>query len=407
MSTPEFIPQWGIGAIVALKSHFYSQDNDTENVYLTGEPLLNSPLMIVVEVLQETKGQSGVSKRKESDQVPNYRYKCMWYSSKQHQFLEVWISPDFLKLIVPYDQTTDISDQYSQPGITVEFRTAQIELGKKKSTLQKSLKEEEGYKITAHLSFVSPILQVIDVKENTSTSSKIDTKKNHGAKLASNYLIKCRYYNPVSDKHSEVFIPIEALSLVINDDAKISRIKEAIQERKFLKMDNGGILRPHKLHFRSGRFYLQAFDYIKSKDVSPNVNDIPPFSLADNYFTDQLPLFRQDNTRILVSRIDKKGMEELLKKIGTQRYLHIRYEDFKEIVTQRTVSDAELLIDENPPEDDVETDRAVYLKAYCHLRGAVRFFRLDRIQEIKVLDCEPLIVEMPQLEEVSLENGSR
>ena len=52
------------------------------------------------------------------------------------------------------------------------------------------------------------------------------------------------------------------------------------------------------------------------------------------------------------------------------------YTASRDAVTERTVDPLRLLV----------TDGHSYLEAYCHLAGAIRHFRVDRIEEVRILD---------------------
>ena len=59
------------------------------------------------------------------------------------------------------------------------------------------------------------------------------------------------------------------------------------------------------------------------------------------------------------------------------RRIWIRYYTAsRDAVTERTVDPLRLLV----------TDGHAYLEAYCHLAGAIRHFRVDRIEEVRLLD---------------------
>ena len=76
--------------------------------------------------------------------------------------------------------------------------------------------------------------------------------------------------------------------------------------------------------------------------------------------------------------------------IESGRQLWLRYYTAsRDAVTERTVDPLRLLV----------TDGQTYLEAYCHLASAIRHFRLDRIEEVRVLD-EPAQQPLMDIEEV-------
>ncbi len=63
--------------------------------------------------------------------------------------------------------------------------------------------------------------------------------------------------------------------------------------------------------------------------------------------------------------------------LDTSRRLWIRYYTAsRDAVTERTVDPLRLLV----------TDGHAYLEAYCNLAGSIRHFRVDRIEEVRILD---------------------
>ena len=76
--------------------------------------------------------------------------------------------------------------------------------------------------------------------------------------------------------------------------------------------------------------------------------------------------------------------------LETGRQLWMRYYTAsRDAVTERTVDPLRLLV----------TDGQTYLEAYCHLASAIRHFRLDRIEEVVVLD-EPAQQPLMDIDEV-------
>jgi proteasome accessory factor C len=61
---------------------------------------------------------------------------------------------------------------------------------------------------------------------------------------------------------------------------------------------------------------------------------------------------------------------------GTRRIWIRYYTASRDTLTERTVDPLRLLV----------TDGHSYLEAYCHLAGAIRHFRVDRIEEVRMLD---------------------
>ena len=106
--------------------------------------------------------------------------------------------------------------------------------------------------------------------------------------------------------------------------------------------------------------------------------------MKDNYYNEVLPIFEVKRDKLIIKPIDKKNIKELFKKIGKDKYITISYENRDGDKSNRSISDYELVesVEKNLLGEDREV---VYLKAFCHLRNAERFFRIERIKSLKVL----------------------
>ena len=83
-------------------------------------------------------------------------------------------------------------------------------------------------------------------------------------------------------------------------------------------------------------------------------------------------------TRSGWSRPTRRRRSALVRQaLDETRRIWIRYYTAsRDAVTERTVDPLRLLV----------TDGHSYLEAYCHLAGAIRHFRVDRIEEVRLLD---------------------
>jgi hypothetical protein len=82
--------KFSLGDIVALNSHPY--DQFLTSVIISGEPQLLSPLMVIIEVLNDTRNQYDEKTGEEISKTGNSQCKCIWFSNKSHQFEETWVS---------------------------------------------------------------------------------------------------------------------------------------------------------------------------------------------------------------------------------------------------------------------------------------------------------------------------
>ncbi len=209
---------FNIGDIVAFNTHpFFAGHTD---IVLAGDPLQQSPLMIITEekniTLSADKGH-----KKKGDSFTHY--KCCWYSATTHRFEFAWFDPHQLKLIEPLPPNFDTVPAI---GCNVIFRTARIETQKKKGSIQygTGMATEDHLGLKSLMSFVSPVMHVIGYPSNNGKSDKKQT-----ATLPAFPLVKVKWFNLGADKYSEAELPLSCLEkLPPFDTEKIAAIKNSI-----------------------------------------------------------------------------------------------------------------------------------------------------------------------------------
>lgn len=381
--------EWRNGSIVALKTHFYSKEVHSDMIIYSGEPKLISPLMVIVESQPEKNtfdSFTGDSLSKKGD----YQCKCIWFSSKTFQMEEARISSRLLQVI---EEGSGETPQLKY-GNFVELKGVGIELSKRKSSLKLKNNSVENT-VTAELSFVSPVMQVIGTVKNEIKEPLRDPNTQNPKRFISRTLVKCKYYNSASDKMTEILIPIDALSLVkeVNKDT-LKLMEESIRKGKHITVTNKDtiseneknlpkqlLLDPKKINFRVGRYYLIAFNYFTAKTDEIEFTDLlEPNIIIDKWWSDELPHFRIVNQ---IPKITPINLENLEKILASKKPLWITYKDYNDVETKRIISNYELI----EAEEDYygEKEKVVYLKAYCHLRKDDRHFRVDGITSMKEL----------------------
>lgn len=99
----------------------------------------------------------------------------------------------------------------------------------------------------------------------------------------------------------------------------------------------------------------------------------------------ELPSFVEKAGKLEVKFCNKNNIVEILNKGHINSIYRILYEDYNKKLTERTIGLCSMIdsveVDEN---GSLETKN--YIKTYCFLRKAERYFRLDRIQNFMVLD---------------------
>lgn len=372
---------WKVGTIVALKSHLANTGSDFSIVYISGDPAQTSPLMIVTEVIPV------------KDSADKFQCRCAWFSQNPDVFTEAWIMSDLLKVIEPFKKKDSVPESKIQYGAEVIFRTSNIELAKKKSTLRKQDNVGLNYTITAELTFVSPVMQVLGTIEHKEKDSLEHKKTGETIKEITSCLVKCKYYNPSANKFSETLMPIEALELVRKiSDKHLDKIKASITDNVFLLIKISGVktdslVKLEKVNFRNGIYYVSVFSYVDNNHFEIAANDFKIVDVKNNFYSEELPRFKESMGKLIVTPIDIENIKKLLTKIDGKKYLRISYKDINENITWRTIDDCKVLtsdeLDEKKHKIKVE-----YLKAHCILRNAIRHFRIDRIQKIQVLDLK-------------------
>lgn len=379
-----------IGSIVALKSHPFFSDSDSDSVLISGEPTMISPLMVVTEILLDRKPFYEDHTGMEISNKETYQCKCIWYSLKSHQFEEVWLSSRLIKKINQFpDSVANIEETFAY-GTTVSLKTNRIELGKKKSSFKKSSKDQDNLTTTTGLlSFTSPAMQVIGNVKNESKEPLIDQKTGLTKRWISNKLVKCKYYNPQTDKLSEIILPTECLNPIVTaDTALIESLKEMILNSILFKSKSTSglitILKPIAIHFKAGMHFLECKDYVMNTVSELQIHTKSQF-LDKTRIEEYLPRFERTK-----SMLDLKEMNvDNLKKLPQDKLWRITYKDNQDVITKRTIFNPDYLIYRTKGTSSRTTKRIDYIKANCLLRNRdERYFRVDRITLLEVLDIE-------------------
>lgn len=369
---------FNLGDIVALKSHPYATEH--HKILVSGEPFLISPMMVIVEIINDLQdvhdeftGVNLQTKGKTSN------CKCLWYSSKSSQFEEAWLSSKLLKLIKKRENELSKNQAI---GTIVTLSTAQLELSKVKSSYKIEGGKERA-SLTPMLSFVSPLMQVIGTPRNEKKEPLFDVKTGAKKKEISEQLVKCKWFNPASDKMSEILIPIEALDVIPSiDEQMLNDFSSYIEENQHLTITIEGIsyqtiFLPQKIKYVHGRYFIVGYDYIKNQSDEFEISKLSVIKLGSP-FVGKAPNFKdiKQNSLSLMEQI-REVIEE---GVNECKYLRIKYNDKNNNITLRTIRDSSIEIvtfDEN---------NTAFLKAFCELRNAERYFQISRIQSVEILN---------------------
>ncbi|KIA88932.1 hypothetical protein OC25_25715 [Pedobacter kyungheensis] len=359
-----------IGDLVTLKSHAYL--NDLTSVLITGDHSALPPIMIVKEIRQ-IKNEAVSSEQ-------NFLIKCIWFSSKSNALQENTFKGIHLRHLETkekLDQTEVISE-----GDLVLLKSTELELKKRKSTFSV---EESSNAIadkntqSALLNYLPPILHVISIKE-FKVKDTADTDKTFF--LQPKKKVKCFYYNAHSDRISEIELPSESLSIVEPlEENLLMDLNSYISDKSYVlcrdEHDKMLVLQPKTISFRSGFYFLRAYEIISGRNIEINISNDIVYKRIESIVAAVSPvaemsyLAKEKITDDLIEKIKLAKSEKL--------YLRLKYKNKNDEISSRTVSN--FFFQKKPEEDSVPR----YLTGYCHLREEERTFNIKRIQFLEVL----------------------
>jgi len=379
-----------IGDTVAFRSHPYNSSSKGKLIIsqIIGEHLMTPPLMVIIETLFHSKGSYDEKSGNEILPKKSSSVKCLWYNSSLHQFEEAWLHQEELKKVTcEYDQIIITSEESKHwkhlRNSLVSLRTLKQELGKEKRSAKKD-GIKESHQISHHLEYVSPVMELIEIRKFEIKESQFDPKTGDRKKDFPQFIAKCKWYNPKGSKFSERFLPVETLNLIPEIDTKIfDLISNIIEEEIFVYVEKkiGEIVRkflfkPSLLH-KSGYYYLSGYNILNNKDESVYLDDDINPILVENPFTETWPKFDPDRKLIPKENFINANIE-------VENFWRIKYENYHSEVTSRTITPKAIGTDKISI--DNETSTIKYLTAHCHLRNAERHFRFDRIRSIQVIE---------------------
>lgn len=387
IATPILLQQSTIGTIVTLKTHPFSAENDNELIVISGESTMIPPLMVIVEILAEQSASKNQNPELPIPTEESLQCKCVWYSTKSLQFEDAWISSKMLKIIKT--QSIESTDTLTY-GTSVIFKTAPLEVAKKKSSFSQSGSEEKSKITSALLSFTAPVMQIVGLAKNDCNEPSLNKKISKVNKYISKQLVKCKFYNSKSDKYSEAFLPVEALiQLSPLSTKRLNQISQYVSNTTLLKTKRSSnrfdrtIVKPLRILYNLGTYYLEAKDYLQNKVVDIRIEEASSqFEPLDSEIQ-HLPMFDVAGKKLVI-----QSVSEHLDKLPKAKPWRIKYKDVGENRTTRTIYDVQTCTLDEKGEDG-EIKHVLYIKGKCILRShEERIFRVDRIQLLQVLDLD-------------------
>jgi hypothetical protein len=358
----EITTPYSIGSIVTYPTNHLTSAEHFESVYLSGDPRFVTPLMIVTEVLLEKRSFSHPEKG--DTDVKIYKYKCIWFSTRKFTILDSWLPHKQLTLVqgASEEKTIRISNK-------VFFSTGPLELQKRKSSFS-SESRQGTRKVTPLLDFVSPVFEVIGLASYESKDPLFDSKTNERKRWTPTKIVKCKYYNSVDEKYSELLIPIEALSVVPTYDSNILKTVIEIKQNS----DLCTIQTPDDYHIGFvdlvssllGEYRIQLRDLFTGKLFEIDLSTIEIIESLELTVDTKVPEIAEDEGDYtyhdVASFFDENEMTGVFK---------IKYRNRYGIETDRFILPIEI-VRLTEDEDDLG-----YLRAFCLMRNAERFFKID------------------------------
>jgi len=359
-----------VGYIVALKTHPFFEN--VTDVIISGDAIELSPLMVIAEIINDAKNQYDENTGNPISNTKNAQCKCIWYSHKSRQFEEAWINSNLLKVI---ERKEPIGRDEINNGMFVELATLEIELGKLKSSLNSETRKGVSTSktiTTALLPFVSPVMQVVELKKNEEKGPKYNSRTGAIRRFMSEYSAKCKWYNPDTDKMSEKVLPIEVLKIIPQvSNSLLEQRENDIRNKKCYRKDGHELIVPKNLIYKSGRYYIDVFSYLSNNNKLVDVND--EMSIEDKPIIDTAP-------NSVASRDDDRRLEDIVNTIRLaitdKQCIRIVYKNRNDIITTRTISNINIDIT-TPPK---------FFDGYCYTREELRTFRIERIQSLQILN---------------------
>jgi hypothetical protein len=339
--------------------------------------------MIIGEISYDNKTSYDESTGELLTDKANDLCKCYWYSSKAAQFEDIWITTNLLKLIERSSENT----VKLNVGESVCFKSMDIELQKQKSSLSIDVtnsSNNEKVTITPLLTFISPIMHVIEVKNNDNREPKFDSKTEIRKRFVSSKLVKCKWYNPNSDKLSEKILPIETVKKVkLHSDDDLRFLNDCLKVGKLFKCKIKSnsletLFKPQRINYKNGNYYVSGLDYMTNTVRETLSESLEPNQIEDNPFLKKGPTFEDFAKPDISLQVKAELIQIIGESINDKNYIRIIYRNRNENIQTRTLSSIEVMNDNE--------GKKTFVKGYCHLRKEVRTFRIERIQNLQVLN---------------------
>lgn len=383
-----------IGALVSLKTHPIHSTKDLL-LHIGGDAEHIPPIMVITEILESNRHQFDEN----SGEKIKYKrsYKCIWFSHKTYTIQENWINEFDLDFIPEQNKynTYFKNDTNLKIGTTVLLKSTIIEQSKFKSSIVFNNNDiEPSNKITSLQSFTSPSFFITGSIIYEPTEPIFNKKTNEQIRWCPKKLYKCKYFNPIQSKFSEILLPQEALLILPDFSNLFDQINDTIKENKYLlvKQDlNIYLLENMSALYINGLYSLCGIDLIKNKNISLILNESTTITSFNKNTKIYFPKFKKTNTTINVDFLNNTELRKILKNKITDKVIRIKYLNHQEKITYRIVTciKASSLSFNNPNLQSKKSNNVPkkidFLEAWCHLKEDTRDFITENILEIETL----------------------
>jgi hypothetical protein len=407
-----------IGKIVSLKTHYTRGDSSLlEKIYIAGDDNSIPPFMMVSEYLKEPKDKFDSDTGEKILGNETYNYKVQWFNSKKYEISETWINSDFLDE-VPINISENVKDLSCKKGDRVILKTNALELQKKRTSIK--LDEiKSNIKASSVVNFCAPEMIVLSKVAFTPKKPIKDNITGEDIRFYPDRLLKCKYYNPLSDKYSEVLLPEECFEKTDTEIENLNEILDAnsviLHQNKLLQVNNISYL--HGVHMDYCKNFVtgndESFRFNKDEIIILKRGDLLGRKLAPNWYGDKFYSIKNFIQKKSVKeekfsdhlRVLKKDEELQFRPFFKDNFFYIHYRNLKGRFTERFIKVSK--VHEFALKKDVEDIKGLMVKADCYLRGEERTFtftdeRLFTIYEIDetiVLSAETKITLKDVLEQ--------
>lgn len=390
--------KYSLGDLVSLKSHPHII---APNSKIGANALSAPPIMVVTEILKSKKYNPDSEYQ---ELIPN-QLLCTFFNSKNSSYEKFWFKHDEVTLLNDIDSEhkknnfeTDKDEQelHSNENLSslkkkfknklVVLLSADAELRKKKITWSKN-KEDDIYKIEAHLEFLPPVMTVIDVLENSNyLKERRDPKDGSLRKDSSKFLLKCKWFNNVKQTFSEEFIPYKIIQNVNFSNEILDKIRAGITNKTIFSINSteneilSGKRKIKKIITFKDIIILNHSIRIRYKDIFSNkisTNSLEKLDITslDKKIEELVEKKYPDYTLTTYTKRDSLIWDK-------DKFYKITYVDRNGRSTERYIINAEL-----KEFDTEEEDKVKFIVADCLLRnGDLRHFRLSNISERLEMD---------------------